>query len=95
MINIGFLYFRLKQVLKSTGSDLVIREQGKNDEFIVYYNLIGSYIYVGDRETYKSKTCFVLSVPYYNGFPGGPIKYLDLWEVTTNRLENILSDKVY
>ena len=93
--DISYLYFALKQALKSRGSDLVIKEQETNDGIVVYHTLIERYRYGGDRETYKSKLFLIISAPYYSGYPGGALRYLDLWEDATTRLENLSPEEAY
>ena len=77
--DINYLYYALKQALKSRGSDLVVTAEDTCDGIIVYHNLIQKYKYGGDRETYKSKLVILIHTQYYDGFPGGGIAYLDRW----------------
>ena len=87
--DISYLYFTLKQALKSRGSDLVIKEQETNDGIVVYHNLIERYRYGGDREKYKSKLFLIISAQYCSGYPGGALGYLDNWEDAAIRFDNI------
>ena len=87
--DINYLYFELKQALKSRGSDLIIQQNETNDGIVVYHNLIQKYRYGGDIETYKTKLLKTIYNRYHTGYPGGAIGYLDDWEDATTRYENI------
>ena len=90
---INFLYFALKQALKSRGSDLIVQQEETNDGIVVYHNLIQKYRYGGDMETYKAKLLKIMYTNYHTGYPGGGIAYLDDWEDAITKYENIAPDK--